>query len=91
MPTIHIERNHNFGLENARARVEEMAKALGDELQVDCEWSGDTLNFKRPGASGTIDVDVDTIQVNVDLGLPLLLMQGMIEQQINEHLDAAIG
>lgn len=91
MPNIHIERAHDLGLENARARVEKLAQSLGDELQVDCEWEGDTLVFKRFGASGTIGVSAAAIEVNVDLGMPLLLMQGLVEQRINEQLDAALS
>ena len=91
MSSIHIERTHELGLETARARIEEVAQTLGDELQLDCEWNGDTLVFKRPGASGTIDVRVDSIDVDVELGLPLSLMQGMIEERINARLDAAMG
>lgn len=91
MPDIHIERTHDLGIENARARVEKLAHSLEDELQVNCEWNGDTLVFTRMGASGTIGVGADSIDVKVDLGMPLMLMQDMIEQSISERLDAAIA
>jgi len=91
MSSIHIERTHDLGLESARAQVEELAQSLRDELQAEYEWNGDQLVFERPGASGTIDVGADRIDVHIELGWTLMLVSDMIEESINRRLDAALS
>jgi len=91
MSNIHIERSHHLGIENARAQVEELAQSLRDELHADYQWNGDSLVFKRAGASGTIDVSADSIRVDIELDLMLSLMKGIIEDRIKRRLDAAVG
>jgi putative polyhydroxyalkanoate system protein len=91
MANIHIKRNHRLGIENARAEVEKLAQSLRADLQVDYAWTGNTLEFTRLGASGTIDVGADYIDLEIDLQIPLSLMKIAIEQSINNRLDAAIG
>ena len=91
MTDIHIERRHQLGLEKARAQVEGIADLLRDELQADCQWSGNKLVFKRPGASGTIDVGSDQIEIDIELGMVLAFLKGAIEERINRRLDLALG
>ena len=91
MSNIHIERSHHLGIENARAQVEELAQSLRDELHADYQWNGDSLVFKRSGASGTIDVSADRIRVDIELDLMLSLMKGILEDRIKRRLDAALG
>jgi len=91
MTNIHIERTHDLGLEHARTKVEEVAQSLRDEFQVECEWNGNRLAFNRAGVSGGIDVGPDRIDVNVELGMPLALLKGVVEDKINRRLDAVLG
>jgi len=91
MADIHIERTHNLGLEKARIQVEALAQSLGEELQADYEWNGNTLIFKRPGASGTIDVGADYINVVIELGMSLSLFGFAIEESVNKRLDALLS
>jgi len=91
MANIHIEKDHHLGLENARAQVEELARSLKNELQADYEWKGNRLVFERSGASGTIDVGPDHIDLNIELGLAFSMIKGVIEERINRRLDAAVG
>jgi putative polyhydroxyalkanoate system protein len=91
MSSIDIERSHNLGLESARSQVEELAKSLRDELRAEYEWNGDQLVFERSGASGTIDVGADRIEVHIELGWALSMISNMIEEGINRRLDAALS
>lgn len=91
MANIRIKRNHDLGIENARTAVEKLAQALRSELQADYAWSGNKLVFKRLGASGSIDVGADFIEVDIKLGMPLSLMKSMIEDSINNRLDVALS
>jgi putative polyhydroxyalkanoate system protein len=91
MANIHIEKDHQLGIENARVQVEELARSLKDELQIDFEWKDNRLVFERLGASGTIDVGADHIDIDVELGLALSMIRGVIEERINQRLEAAFG
>lgn len=90
MANIHIERQHSFGREGARGRVERIAVDLKRDLQADYEWKGDTLVFKRSGASGTIRVEDEAIVIDVKLGMTLGLMRGKIEAGIQQNLDQVL-
>jgi putative polyhydroxyalkanoate system protein len=91
MANIRIKRSHRLGLDNARSEVEKIAKSLKSDLQADYQWSGNKLLFKRSGASGTIDVGGNYIDLDIKLGLLLSPMKGQIESSINQKLDAALG
>jgi putative polyhydroxyalkanoate system protein len=90
MPNIHIERGHSLNLQEAKAQVETIARDLKQKLQADYEWKGDTLEFKRSGASGSIDVTESSVVVDVQLGMALGLMKGKIEEAINNNLDKVL-
>lgn len=91
MANIHIKRNHNLGIENARTEVEKLAQTLRSELQADYAWSGNKLVFQRSGATGTIDVGADFIDLDIKLGMALSLLKGTIEESINNKLDVALS
>ncbi len=90
MANIRIQRTHQLGLENARAQVETFAQSLREELQIDYEWNDNRLIFRRTGASGTLEVGTDSIELDIELGMALSLLAGTIEKDINEKLDNAL-
>jgi len=91
MTNICIKRTHELGLKTARARAEEFARSLREELQIDYEWDDNRLVFKRVGAAGTLDVGADFVDLNIALGLALSFLSGTIERNVNERLDAALS
>jgi putative polyhydroxyalkanoate system protein len=90
MSKIHIHRTHTLGKVGARREVEEIAKQLKERLQADYHWHGDQLHFERSGAEGRIEVGEDDVDVNIELGLMLSPMKGMIQKQVEEYLDARL-
>jgi len=91
MANIRIKRTHGLGVENARTQVEAFAQSLKEELQIDYEWNGNRLMFRRIGASGTLEVGADALDLDIELGIALSLLAGTIEKDINKKLDAALG
>ncbi|MBC8145242.1 MAG: polyhydroxyalkanoic acid system family protein [bacterium] len=87
MPTIDIVRSHKLGRAEARKAVTKLAADIAKKLDAKTSWEGDTLEFKRSGAKGSIDVEEKKVRVNVELGLLLTPMRGMIEKEINSYLD----
>ncbi|MGB5260908.1 MAG: polyhydroxyalkanoic acid system family protein [Gammaproteobacteria bacterium] len=91
MSNIHIKRSHNLPRDEARARVEEIARDLKKKLNADYAWKGDSLRFQRTGASGSIDVNEEFIDINIQLGMMLSPMKAKIEKSIREHMTVALA
>jgi putative polyhydroxyalkanoate system protein len=91
MAEIHIKRAHHLGREKARAEVEKLAQLLQSELQAAYRWNGDRLLFERSGASGTIAVGDNFLEIDVKLSLLLTPMKGKIEDSIRTKLDLALA
>lgn len=95
MATIDIKRAHTLGLEPAKAKAEELAKGLEQKLGITWKWQGDAITFEAPsgvakGATGKVSVDASSIHVAIDLPFLLKAMKGMVEQKVNDKLDALI-
>ncbi len=91
MSKIHIVRNHNLTLAEARTEVEHIAQRVDSEFGAEYEWDGDTLRFSRSGVSGEITVTEDTLDLQVTLGLLLTAVKGQIEQKIAEKVDETLA
>lgn len=90
MATIDISRDHQLGLEKAKAAAEGIAEKLKEKVQVDYRWQGNDLVFDRSGAKGSIVVSENNVRVQIDLGMMLRPMKGMIESKVNEYLDKSL-
>lgn len=91
MPRIDIRRPHRLSTAEARAVVDKVAARMHEKFGMEGKWQGDSLAFSRSGASGTISVGDDAIQVVVELGMMLSPLKGMIEQEIRRKLDEHFG
>lgn len=91
MANIHIRQRHNLEHDDARARVEEIAKKIKDQIKANYAWKGDAMHFQRSGASGIIQVSEDTIEIKIKLGMLLAPMKGKIEDSIRQQINAALG
>lgn len=87
MPDIDIKRAHNLGLKAARAAADRMAEKLGARFGLSGRWSGNVMNFERPGVTGSLAVDEKDLRLQVSLGLLLKAMRSSIEGAVQEELD----
>ena len=91
MARITVEREHSLGKEGARAKAEALAQKLKDKYGVESSWSGDTLNLKRSGVKGTVQVAEDALRIDVELGLLMSTMSGPLKSEIEKALDKALA
>ncbi|MFJ4495958.1 polyhydroxyalkanoic acid system family protein [Pseudomonas atacamensis] len=91
MAKISVERAHTLGKEAAREKADKLAKKLNEQYGLEPQWSGDTLNLKRSGVKGEVHVADDSIRVDVELGLMMSAMSGMIKGEIEKALDKALA
>jgi putative polyhydroxyalkanoate system protein len=52
MATISIARKHALSHKKAKDVAEKIAKDLNKRFELDYEWTGDHVDFERPGVSG---------------------------------------
>lgn len=87
MSTIVVERQHQLGRAGAREKAQQLAERLAQQYDVSYRWAGDTLEFRRTGAQGSIVVDDTHVRVSLKLGLLLSALGGTIKTEIENALD----
>ncbi|CAG8868589.1 hypothetical protein PS726_04912 [Pseudomonas fluorescens] len=90
MARISVERAHGLGKAAAREKADKLAQKLSDQYGLEPQWSGDTLNLKRSGVKGAVHISEDSIKVDVELGLMMSAMSGMIKAEIEKALDKVL-
>jgi putative polyhydroxyalkanoate system protein len=87
MATISITRKHKLPHQKAKAVAEKIAKDLHKRFDLAWEWSGDHVDFTRPGVSGHMLVGKDRIALDVSLGWLLTPLKPTFEKEIHAQLD----
>jgi putative polyhydroxyalkanoate system protein len=87
VPRISIRRAHNLPRARAIEAVDAVAARLSDEYAVQLRWEGTTLHFDRTGLSGTLEVGVTELTIDVQLGIIMGALRGSIASAIERHLD----
>ena len=87
MADIELKRIHNLGMKAARVAADRMAEDLGKKFGLKGAWSGNTLNFERPGVSGMLALTDKELHLTVSLGFLLKAMKGSLEGAVTRELD----
>ena len=90
MADISLKRTHALGLEGAHAAASKMVDRRGEKFDLKGSWSGNTLNFARPGVTGKLEVSAHDMKLEVSLGFMLKMMKGPIEQSVHEQLEKVL-
>lgn len=89
MSDIYVRKPHQLDYDDAHELMDSVAAELADKLSISYQKDGDTLTFKRTGASGKIQLTDTEIVVEAKLGLMLKALQPMlqsaVENKLNEH------
>jgi putative polyhydroxyalkanoate system protein len=91
MADIRIARPHGLPLSRAKAAAQAAADDLVREYAITCQWQGDTLNFRRSGVQGRIEVSPTQIAVEIRLGLLVRGFKSTIEQSVSKRLDELLA
>lgn len=84
---MQISRSHTLGKAEAKRRVDKLADALGSQLGVSGEWCGDRLQVSGSGLNGHIAITDDHIDVDVQLGFALKMMESSIRSAVENAMD----
>jgi putative polyhydroxyalkanoate system protein len=91
MADIQIERPHSLPLKKARDAANGFADQLAEKFDLESEWEGDTLHFKRAGVSGTLTLGKHDVVINAKLGLLLSAFKSTFETHIHDNLERVFG
>ncbi|HVT32057.1 MAG TPA: polyhydroxyalkanoic acid system family protein [Rhodanobacteraceae bacterium] len=91
MAVIDIHRKHGCSLKEAKAAVERVAKAVSREYGFAHKWDGNTLEFSRAGASGSIRIAKHDVHIHAELGFLMSALKPVIEGEIVRKLDKEFG
>ena len=88
---MKIKRSHELGLEEARTRIDRMAEQLGKQYSVTSSWNGDHVLVRGNGVNGRIVVAHGYVEAQIQLGIPLAIMQSQIRAGIEAVIDEHFG
>jgi putative polyhydroxyalkanoate system protein len=91
MADIHIERAHAMPVKKAREAADKFAAELDEKFDLESEWDGDTLHFRRSGVNGSLVLEKSRVVIDLRLGLLLSAFKGSFEEHINANLDRVFG
>ena len=66
--------------------AQKVAEEMAEEHDMQIEWDGDVLKFKRSGVSGTLTVLPKEAHMEVTLGFMLKMFSSTIEEQISKNM-----
>jgi putative polyhydroxyalkanoate system protein len=91
MASIKITRNHNLGIDAARAIARTIVAQLNDQFGFKTIWAEDTVHVKYTGVTGVLKISEDQVMINIDLNFLMSAFKGPIETAANSILDKALG
>ena len=82
---------HTLPAKEAQAAADELAVDLAAKFAINYGWDGDHIHFDRPGVHGTITVRENEIRIKAALGLMLIFLKPVIEEEITDYLQSHFG
>jgi putative polyhydroxyalkanoate system protein len=94
MADIHLTREHELGLAEARKIAFKWAEQVEEKFDMECTYeegkTKDNVSFSRSGVDGTLVVTKDSFVLDAKLGFLLGAFKDKIEGEITKNLDALL-
>ena len=91
MSYIDMCAHHSLPREEAQSAADELASDLARKFDIDYDWNGDHIHFERPGVNGVITVREGEIKIKAKLGVMLMFLKPLIEEEITSYLSSHFG
>ena len=91
MARIAIEKEHRLSHKKAKEAAEKVAVDLKARFDLDYRWSGDAIEFERPGLEGKLHVGKGDVRLDCELGFMLSLLKPAIESAVHKEFDKYFG
>ncbi|MDO4427168.1 MAG: polyhydroxyalkanoic acid system family protein [Moraxella sp.] len=90
MSDIHIEKNHSFDFETARAQAKKWLESAHQEFGLDVNYSEsadqDTATIKKSGVEAVATLTADTVVFDAKLAFLAKPLKGAIQSGIEDGL-----
>ncbi len=87
---MKFRRSHNFSVEEAKIHADEIADDLCRRFGLQSQWRGDSLYLSGTGVKGELHLEEHVLEIVIELGFALKLMEGpirnVVEHSLDEHL-----
>jgi putative polyhydroxyalkanoate system protein len=91
MSNIHIQRDHDLGLSEARKIAAQWKSKAEQDFDMQCTLekgrAQDIVHFQRSGVKGQLTVTANRFELEATLGMLLGMFKGKIEAEIVRNLD----
>jgi putative polyhydroxyalkanoate system protein len=77
--------------EDAQQAADELARDLAEKFSIDYGWEEDHIHFERSGVHGMITVGEKEIRIKAQLGLLLIMLKSLIEDEVVRYLQEHFG
>ena len=91
MSRIDMCAQHSMPAGEAQQAADELASDLAEKFDINYGWEGDHIHFERPGVHGRITVGEKEIRIKAQLGLLLVMLKGLIEDEVERYLETHFG
>ena len=87
MADITIIHDHTLSMTGAREAAQKVADQMVADYEMVATWDGDVLTFKRSGVSGTLALEENRAQLDIELGFMLKACAPKIEEQVSRNMQ----
>jgi putative polyhydroxyalkanoate system protein len=87
MSHIDMCAQHSMPAAEAQQAADKLASDLAEKFAINFGWQGDHIHFERSGVHGTITVRENEIRIKATLGLMLIFLKPLIENEITQYLE----
>jgi putative polyhydroxyalkanoate system protein len=91
MSDIKMIKYHSLPMPQARALVQKAADDLADEYDLVSHWAGNSLQFRRSGVQGEMNVTASEIHLEVTLGFLLKAFKAKFVEHIEHNFDTLLA
>ena len=91
MARIAIEKEHHLSHKKAKEAAEKVALDLKKRFELDYQWKGNAIEFRRPGLEGALHGGKDDVRLDCELGFMLSLLKPTIETEVHKQFDKYFG
>lgn len=86
MADISIKQAHKLPHKKAKAAAQKVADQMAEEYEMNSEWDGDVLKFKRSGVSGKLVVSEKEAHLEISLGFLFKAFTSTIEEKVSAKM-----
>jgi putative polyhydroxyalkanoate system protein len=91
MAKISIHQKHKLSHKKAKAAAQKVADQMAEEYDMESEWDGDVLIFRRSGVNGTLVVYEKEARLDITLGFLLSAFSSKIEEHVTKNMKKVFG